>query len=515
MSTTAIPTATDQAGPIIFRTDLDGVLNLCNDALVEASGFNRSALLGQPCSILRHPETPDAVVADLWRSLRAGRPWAGVVKNRRRDGSGFWIDLYIMRVFDGDRHVGYGAMARRADAGQIDRASRLYRRLGGARRRPQLAPGTLDRWMPTALCSLVTLGLALAAGAPPVLAALATLPLPGLHLWQARRQHQAMRELLEGQPSACNSALSAGNYSDGDGPTALAALALHGHNARLHTALLRIGMAGQQVEATAMDYAARVQRDAESLETQRNETDQAATAICEMVATVQEIASHVHLTAESAAEASGLADGGQEMAERNLQSMGQLSTSVQGIGDAIARLAEASDSIGGVVEVINAIAEQTNLLALNAAIEAARAGEQGRGFAVVADEVRSLALRTQQSTEQIRQLIAGLRQSTQRTVEMSSQGVQLAHTCAADVGVVREALQGIAASVAAISGMSQQMAVATEEQTQVANDISQQIERIAQLSSRNADSAREGAQSSQLLLSQAESLHGLARRFDR
>jgi aerotaxis receptor len=195
--------------------------------------------------------------------------------------------------------------------------------------------------------------------------------------------------------------------------------------------------------------------------------------------------------------------------------MQHMAKAVVDIGQAVNDLANSTQSIGSVADVITSIAEQTNLLALNAAIEAARAGEQGRGFAVVADEVRSLASRTRQSTEQIHQIIASLRAGAERAVVTAGKGETISRESVESVEAVRTALDGISEAVSRITGMSQQMAAASEQQSHVAEDISRQITQIAQLSDRSAEQAHQGAAIGQELEGMADYLHSLAERFNR
>jgi aerotaxis receptor len=195
--------------------------------------------------------------------------------------------------------------------------------------------------------------------------------------------------------------------------------------------------------------------------------------------------------------------------------MEAMNAAVNEIGQAVNALASETQSIGSVVDVITSIAEQTNLLALNAAIEAARAGEQGRGFAVVADEVRSLAQRTRTSTEQIHGIIASLNSGADRAVSTANKGEQISRDSMQRVEAVQSALVGISQAVSRITAMSQQMASASEEQSHVTEDINQQITRIAQLCDHSAGQAKQGAAISQDLEEMAEYLHSLAERFNR
>ncbi|MDN3219611.1 methyl-accepting chemotaxis protein [Pseudomonas nunensis] len=515
MSKQALPLlSSDGITPMVYRTDLNGILNFHDDAFLAASGYTTGELLGKSLNLIRHPATPSALFTDLWQSLSSGRPWMGVVHNRRRNGDSFWIDLYVMRVFDGERHVGYGAMATPAGPEQIRQAQTTYDRLRRAPNLYRYRPGALAALPWTAAC-LATVTLLGILEATALQTSIALLPLLALQFETIRRQKAQRRRMLLLYPNACASGLSEMFYVGNSDPGAHQALALRSFDVRLQTALLRIGIASDQVEQRARESAELVANEAKLLDSQRAETEQAAAAISQMSSTIQEVAGNVQATARAADNAKASAHTGYQLAARSLDSMQKLSDSVEEVSTAIGALASSSIAIVTVIEVINAIAEQTNLLALNAAIEAARAGDAGRGFSVVADEVRSLSVRTRASTAQIEQLIGHLRHNTERAILVASQGKQVTSTCAADVNRVGEALEGISASISDISAMSQQMASAVEQQTQVIDDINRQVIHIAELSDRSAQSAQHGALNSQRLKAQAESLRNLAMRFDK
>ena len=227
----------------------------------------------------------------------------------------------------------------------------------------------------------------------------------------------------------------------------------------------------------------------QEVQEQKQETEQVAAAVHEMAAAVQEVASNAVSAADSASAADQAAVGGQQVVHETINSIESLNSGVNAASDVIGQLDKDSDHIGTVINVIKEIADQTNLLALNAAIEAARAGEQGRGFSVVADEVRTLANRTQQSTNEIQTMIEKLQLGARQAVqEMEVSRTRTTETVER-AGRTGEQLDSITQSVSSITQMNAQIASAADEQTSVADELSRSIQHIADISERANDNA--------------------------
>ncbi|NQD95297.1 chemotaxis protein [Pseudomonas sp. CrR25] len=241
--------------------------------------------------------------------------------------------------------------------------------------------------------------------------------------------------------------------------------------------------------------------------------DQVATAMNEMSATVADVAQHAVRAAESARGADDFAQGGLRAVQRGVQLIGSLSAQLQLTGDQLIRLEAETTGVGKVLEVITGIAEQTNLLALNAAIEAARAGEAGRGFAVVADEVRTLASRTQQSTGEIQAIIQRLQGGAQEAVAAMRQSSSLAHDYSVHVQGASTVLQNIAAAVDNINALNAQIATAAEQQSQVAHDIDQRVTQLSSLAEQTHIDAEAAVQASSQIHSEVVQLNQHLDRF--
>lgn len=250
-----------------------------------------------------------------------------------------------------------------------------------------------------------------------------------------------------------------------------------------------------------------------NVERQQDEITQIATAINEMSSTVQEVAMSATKAASSAQEAEKQAQSGASTVNQSISAIQQLSKEVSNAAEVIGEVKSSSTQIGGVLDVIKTIAEQTNLLALNAAIEAARAGEQGRGFAVVADEVRTLASRTQQSTEEIERMIDDLQAKANDAVNVMHKNTKLAEETVSYANSAGEALDEITRSVDTINNMNEHIATAAEEQSHVAEEINRSIVKISDLSQNTVNDSHQSAESSIRLSELAVELKSLTAKF--
>jgi methyl-accepting chemotaxis protein len=246
---------------------------------------------------------------------------------------------------------------------------------------------------------------------------------------------------------------------------------------------------------------------------QRSETEQVATAMNEMAATIQEVARNAAEAANAAQQADTESQTGNRVVGATVESIDALAREVEKAADVIQKLQQDTDGIGKVLEVIRGIAEQTNLLALNAAIEAARAGEQGRGFAVVADEVRTLASHTQESTAEIQQMVERLQGRAAEAVKVMIEGRSRAEASVGQAAKAGSSLDAITNAVARINDMNTQIASAAEEQTTVAEEVNRSIVSISGVASQCSEGCNQTAGASQQLASLAADMQSLVGQF--
>lgn len=500
---------------LISSTDRRGVIQHCNQEFMEASGYEYDELIGKNHNVIRHPDMPAAVFKEMWRTLESGNSWIGLVKNRRKNGDHYWVSAFVTPVYESDQVVGYESVRVPAFDAEKTRAEKIYQRMQSNKSAVGLGArlaATIGQIYPMLVVGvLLTLALGVYAGlTEATMAAMATLV---TLMWQHNKTKASWRDLLSLSPASYSNDVVATTYFDEASYIAQAKLALSCELARTRTALTRISDASSGLARISTTTFEQAETTGAAIVQQNQATQQIAAAVTQMSQAIQEVAQRVESNAESARSAAENVETGNEKAEEAMQAILGLRQAVESISDTVSELAQSTSDIGEAASIISTIAEQTNLLALNAAIEAARAGEQGRGFAVVADEVRTLASKTRESTDKIHNIIQELESRTERAVKVSSEGLASAEHGTNIVEETRVALKEINNAVVGIANATVEMSSAVEEQSTVAEHINQQLVDVADGAQETQRSSEASLQASNDLQETVKQVHSLISRF--
>ncbi|OOG11962.1 PAS domain-containing methyl-accepting chemotaxis protein [Pseudomonas sp. C9] len=503
---------------IISTTNPKGALTYVNPDFINISGFSEAELVGVNHNIVRHPDMPPEAFAHLWQTLKAGRSWMGLVKNRCKNGDHYWVNAYVTPMQRNGEIVEYQSVRTLPPKALVVAAEHLYAQLRNGKKIRYLTPSRLSVGMRVALAGtglnllgFTVLGMvgALAWNMVVIAAPLLSLLLAGMLRYSLR----PLDALARKAKNIADNPLSQMLYSGRSDQFGQIDFTLKMLEAETLAVVGRIADSARQLNKEAEELVAAVDKNNCATLQQQGETAQVSSAITQMASSVQEVARNAQLTASAASLANQETDRGRQLVEQTRQHIDSLASEVQQSGAVIYQLEQHSQEINRVVEVIQSIAEQTNLLALNAAIEAARAGEAGRGFAVVADEVRGLATRTQQSTAEIQGTINTLRRSTGDAVVAMQRSHSKAETSVEQALFAARALDGITQRVGEISDMSVQIATAVEEQSAVGDSIQCNLKSISQATQSNVLASSQSHTTAAHVAKLAERLQLLAAQF--
>jgi aerotaxis receptor len=517
---THIETLLPEGEFIYSRTDTKGVIVEVNEAFAHISAFTREEMVGQPHNIVRHPDMPKEAFEDMWRDLKAGLPWRGLVKNRRKDGGFYWVTANVAPVREGNMIVGYQSVRARPSRAEVKAAEAAYRRIQQGDKSISIRYGCvmprrlsflegLGRFdLQTLLVGGATLLLGLALILSAALPIFVTQILGGLGLlfglyflivFRPRLKHD-----LERTSQYLFELLSSGDLRlrlSHERPDQLGDLMrrLDRLTAWIQATLQGMGETSRAVQQSVHEVAESVDALKDSAEVQSDATAAAAAGIEEITVSISEVAANAASTRDAAEVAAQASTDGGTLADEASATILALADTVRASAAQVENMGEHSREISRITGVIKEIAEQTNLLALNAAIEAARAGEQGRGFAVVADEVRKLAERSAQATEEISQMVSSVQAETGKAVTSMRSGAQQVGKGVTLVQDAQHALLEINTQMSRTLTMVSDISRSSNEQQSAMTSMAKNVEQVASMTDQNLDLAGKTAHTAEAL----------------
>ena len=501
---------------LLSTTDLEGNIKYANHNFCNIAGYTLEELQDKPHNMVRHPDMPKAAFKDLWHYVKAGQSWMGPVKNQCKNGDYYWVNAFVTPIKNAEGTIfEYQSVRTKPNREVVNRADKVYKKINAGKLPLQLKFSVdLTLWFQLFfITSFIFSILVMSLSAISLLLTLPMVIISALMTGIFFNWRLKFKTLIKEAKSVFDDPLMSYIYSGNNNAISAITLALQMREAELKAVVGRVCDVSDNITLTAQESSESGISVSAILSQQNNETEQVATAMNEMSATIQDLVLVIDNAAQASQQGLEISAQGQTIVQENIDANNELAKQLSEVDHAIIRLVNASKSIEKVLNEISGIADQTNLLALNAAIEAARAGEYGRGFAVVADEVRALAMRTQQSTNEINTLLEQLQSESNFADIAMKKGSVLSENCVQLSGNTGESLTKINDEVSNLADLNMQISTAIEEQSLVSEEINRNIVAISDMSKTTEEHGKKSVHLSSELLAKLEEQQALVTQF--
>ena len=490
--------------PIVSKTDLKGIITYVNQAFVEISGFERDELIGKSHNIVRHPDMPQEAFAWLWDTVKQGLPWRGIVKNRCKNGDFYWVEAYVTPIRENGNTIGYMSVRNIPAREEVEACKTLYQGIKEGRAKLPKRRYSLDdisfRKKLNIIFSLIFIVLAgsnlyyfthartFMDEAVASIVGTGTLLTVGARFWLggtinrfAGKARHALEQLSEG-----NFRFTVGSDERDEFGRILSEL--ESMRINLRAIMADVMLASKNVEANSQHVESEMQNLMRRSSGQADGISSVSAAIEQIHGAIESAGSHTRTAEESSETTMSIVRNGNSKMAESIASVERIVEVVSESRTTLLELQASIRKIGDLTHTIRDVADQTNLLALNAAIEAARAGEQGRGFAVVADEVRKLAEHTADSTVDINTTVACIQEATSAAVDSMDRAVEEVSRSTTLINENSASLADILLASEKGVDMAKKISLMLQQQEDAAADAARSMNEIRSLASGNVES---------------------------